>query len=67
MPAQINRDPFARATLYRDRAVRGVECAWCGQPARFVYYWEPDDRASRLVDVGCLRSFCSVGCYRTYR
>ena len=66
MPVQINRDPFARATLYRDRAAPKAECAWCGQPARFVYYWE-SDALLRRSPMQLLHPFCSVDCYRTYR
>ena len=65
MAVQIQRDSFGRATLMRERAEPGQTCAWCGQPARFAYYWEPD--SLRFVRRGTLPSFCSVDCYRTYR
>ncbi len=60
---QINRDPFARMTLMRQKLTTQCECAWCGQPARFNYYWESD--CSRGPQ-GQLKPFCSVGCFRTY-
>ena len=61
---QINRDPFARATLVR-RTVRVTRtCLWCGQHGRFEYGWNGDAQpASRTYFQG---PFCSVGCYRTY-
>ncbi len=61
---QINRDPFARVSLMREKA--SGECAWCGQPARFAYHWEDDSRT--FPDIGRARErvFCSVGCYRSF-
>ena len=63
-PVQIARDPFARASLMRIR-VEGVDvCAWCGQPARFVYWWESD--GSRPFVPEHRPAFCGVDCYRAY-
>ena len=63
MATQIRRDPFARATLMRER-VETSECTWCGQPGRFVYYWEPDSLRVLIRDDG--RVFCSIDCWETY-
>jgi hypothetical protein len=63
--SQIERDPFARASLMREKCEQGKECAWCGQPARFVYYWEQDSvaRSTRFAQA---KPFCSVSCFRDY-
>jgi hypothetical protein len=67
---QVSRDPFARADFMREKCDKGQECAWCGQPARFSYYWQGDSvyRSARIG--GSLqfeaKVFCSVDCYRTY-
>jgi len=63
---QISRDPFARASLMRIRvdASDRQSCAWCGQPARFRYYWEADSIQPRTPTPSV--PFCSVGCYRAY-
>lgn len=60
----INRDPFGRASLMRERVTDKCECAWCGQTAKFRYYWEGDSvQRRRYVDA---KPFCSVGCWRDY-
>lgn len=64
---QINRDPFARASLMR-RKDPGP-CRWCGQRGRFAYGWDEDQW--HLGGVNEKRPhfegpFCSVGCYRTF-
>ena len=66
MATQIARDGFARAILMRERCHAGAECKWCGQPARWFYYWtkdssNPQPRYGRVLD-----PFCSVSCYRPY-
>ena len=61
----IARDPFARADLVRERIDGPAECRWCGQPARFRYWWENDRMGARFV-VRQASPFCSVGCYRDY-
>ena len=72
MATQITREPFARATLMREPVLRqhSLECTWCGQRARFYYYWERDSAYSRKGNRVNLASadkpFCSIGCYRTY-
>ena len=65
---QINRDPFARASLMRQTVQtyngQKLECAWCGQPAKFRYFWRSDssnDLGSRSFKV-----FCSISCWRSY-
>ncbi len=60
---QVNRDPFARASLMRRTVEKGLTCEWCGQPAKFEYAWERD--CKNTVE-GWSKPFCSVGCYRTY-
>jgi len=66
MTTQIERDPFARATLIREtipKQFRG-SCKWCGQPAKFRYSWEPDGVHVRVRFMN--EEFCSVSCYRAY-
>jgi len=68
MATQIAHDSFGRASLMRERCHKGAECDWCGQPARWFYYWARDGFQSlgptRYGET--LRPFCSVGCYRAY-
>ena len=59
---QINRDSFARESLMRAIDEQG-ECRWCGQPARYYYFWESDNYRRGRMD----GPFCSVGCYRTHQ
>jgi len=68
MATQVRRDPFTRADLMRERCHKGAGCVWCGQPARWFYYWESDSiYRHRGHPYGhTLRPFCSVGCYRSY-
>lgn len=65
---QINRDPFARASLMRVtlEKVDRRDCSWCGQPARFRYFWEGDASRSRPPTGYHDPQFCSIGCWRTY-
>lgn len=65
-PVQINRDPFARASLMRRSTFAGhlCSCKWCGGPGRFEYAWEAD--RIRPVPLHWEGPFCGVGCYRTY-
>lgn len=73
---QINRDPFARATLMRHVFARGITpdpCRWCGQPkGKFIYFWLPDDKGSQYaaqqIQHGYQNNlvFCSVGCWRSH-
>jgi len=62
-PVQIERDPFARASLVRALLHPPGPCKWCGQPGRFAYGWQGDQNRDRLHLDG---PFCSVGCYRSY-
>lgn len=64
---QIERDPFARATLVRralprarTRAVQ-LKCAWCSRMAKFQYRWEADAAPGRA---DWSKPFCCVQCYR---
>jgi hypothetical protein len=63
VPVQIQRDPFARASLMRIREKGG--CKWCGRPGRFAYRWEGDSRFYDSRD-RWQGPFCSIGCYRVY-
>ena len=65
---QIARDPFARATLMRVTLEKQErkECAWCGQPSRFRYFWEGDARPVRSWELRNRGQYCSVGCWRSY-
>jgi hypothetical protein len=62
---QINRDPFARASLMRRKVEKPGECTYCCQPARFEYAWEGDG-VRYGGGLGWSRPFCSVSCYRNY-
>lgn len=74
MAVQLKRDPFARATLMREKAEdwqsqNGCKC--CGKlGSMYYYYWENDygRRApdSRMKFRQETKPFCSVGCYREY-
>ena len=52
----------------RERCGPRLDCAWCGQTARFHYYWDRDDRSARHGPAygKQLKAFCSVSCFRTY-
>jgi hypothetical protein len=60
---QINRDPFARASLMRKRGQMD-SCRWCGRPGKFYYVWERDSVGR--YDSRYAGPFCSVECYRIY-
>jgi hypothetical protein len=63
MATQVNRDPFARMSLMREKYEGNQSCAWCGQKAKFTYHWKDD---SNRPNYSSSRPFCSVSCYRTY-
>ncbi len=67
MATQISHDPFARSSLMREPVLRqhNLECKWCGQRARFFYYWDADDRLGPRYGRN-LDPFCTVGCYRSF-
>ena len=65
MATQITHDGFARTSLVREKCHDGAECKWCGQNARWFYYWNRDDRPGPRYGTQ-LDPFCSVDCYRTY-
>lgn len=65
---QIQRDPFARATLERTTVARTGNCKWCGmrRPGGrlFRYRWQPDGISQRSDwDEG---AYCQVSCYRAF-
>ena len=65
---QIERDPFARATLVRTVLPRTqrAACCNCGRDdARFCYAWESDGLYS-AVRRGWSRAVCGIGCFRAY-
>ncbi len=71
MATQIAHNGFAKAALMREKCHKEAECTWCGQQARWFYFWEGDDNlAGRGQRHGIgrygLRPFCSVACYRTF-
>lgn len=67
-PVQLRRDSFARATLMRQKCIAYPKqtCTWCGQPAKWIYYWEQDSINTRPRDLDGTRPFCSIGCWETY-
>jgi len=67
MTTQIERDPFARATLMRKTVPKDCrgECDWCGQPAKYQYFWVLDSALRPPKYVG-RNQFCSKSCYKAY-
>ena len=59
---QINRDPFSRASLMREKTGKHEPCKWCGQMGDSFYGWEDDSGRPARAD----GPFCSVSCYRAY-
>lgn len=81
MRTAINRDPFARSTLYRTRYyVQHATCSWCGQVkttksgARYLFGYDTVQDGGRdawaglptRIANGGTHLFCSVGCMREY-
>ena len=66
MATQILHDPFARVSLMREKCSAGLTCKWCGQAARWSYYYSSDAIYLSPHRYGSLKTFCSVGCYRIY-
>lgn len=77
MTRMLTRDPFARATLMRERlyvteCTSTRTCAWCdnvkhtknGRAYLFFYWWESDSTMRRWVHTR--RPFCSVSCWRSF-
>ena len=65
---QIQRDPFARATLERTTIESADGCRWCGMCRSngrlFRYRWQPDGIGQRSDwDEG---AYCQVRCYRAF-
>lgn len=61
----VSRDPFARTELHK-KAVKGLECKWCGgtdRRGRVWQYYTEHDGGRVFVDP---HFFCSVECYRLY-
>lgn len=67
MPRQLERDPFARATLLMDTRKNrlGADCRWCGTVPKFMkwFWWERDDRPG---DHSEGHGFCSIACWTAY-
>lgn len=63
---QLRRDPFARATLYREKLDPWDQCMWCGNPARWIYYWEQDRLRTYPKNKADAKPFCSISCWETY-
>ena len=67
MAVQINRDPFARASLMRDTLGKEDRdsCKWCGREhSKFMYGWEGDQYGNNRTYLN--GPFCSISCYRTF-
>jgi hypothetical protein len=69
MVVQINRDPFARASLVRRQTSRLISgCDWCGNwngyGKLFEYGTEPDSLRNDIFWHKGL--FCSLQCHDTY-
>ena len=77
----IRRDPFARASLMRERIYcsNGETCAECGSVRRTLkaraylwrYWWSADsayeEQRMRMSIPACgVRAFCSVQCFETF-
>lgn len=67
MTAQINRDPFARETLFREtKTVHSATCAWCGNVRKgnkLFHYWTETDGGRKYPDS---EMYCSLNCRRAY-
>lgn len=59
----ISRDPFARHNIVREKVTEHCECAWCGQPAKFRYGINRDDRNRNEMQE---KVFCSRSCNKAY-
>jgi len=57
----ISHDPFARCEVIRQKA--SGTCAWCGQPAKWRYGVNRDDRGRNEMQS---RVFCSISCQRDF-
>lgn len=63
---QLRRDPFARVTLMREKCLIHDTCTWCGNPAKWIYYWDQDGlRTYPRLKVHA-KPFCSISCWETY-
>ena len=66
MTVQLQRDPFARSTLMRDKARDGRCDACARQGRRWRYYWEDDRVRPAHASPQRERAFCSTGCFRSH-
>lgn len=63
---QISSDPYARTTLYREKATDG-ECAYCGHKGRlWIYYTRSDDNIRVHRGPVNAKAVCGVNCHRAY-
>ena len=70
---QIDRDPFARQTMFRETVFTRETCAFCGNVKRtpkgrtylYRYYVENDGIRTRPEPVKGL--FCGIDCMRSYQ
>jgi hypothetical protein len=68
---QIRRDPFARASLFRESIQNqdlSYSCHWCGQQKRtlYAYAWVDDSRNDPSSLYPITDYFCSVECCEAY-
>lgn len=61
----VYHDPIGRYEIIRHLLPPGYTCSECGQPARFIYGTEPDDRMTGRVD-WTAGKFCGIDCWRAY-
>jgi hypothetical protein len=67
MATHINRDPFGRRTLMREKLDANAPirpCVWCGNRAKFKYGWESD--GARHFSLRHELPFCGVADWRNY-
>ncbi len=60
---QLQRLPFARATVIRKKSNIECKCDWCGdRQGKFNYGTSPDSGRDGWYE----GNFCSIGCLKAY-
>ena len=59
----VQRDPFARQELHKEKLKSRAECDWCGSTNTLYKFSTQTDGGRKFEHKG---SFCSVSCYNSY-